>query len=78
MKSADVRDELCWETAFLALSAIAGEPMEAVASALGESKWARTADLGRALAATSKDARARALARAVSDVVLAIDAMRYA
>jgi hypothetical protein len=77
MKSADVRDELRWETAFVAVSAIAGEPMEAVASALGESRWARTRDLARALASTSKDARVRALARAVSDVVLAIDATRY-
>jgi hypothetical protein len=78
MKSADVHDELRWEIAFVALSAIAGEPMEAIAGALGEAKWARTGGLARALTATSKDARARALARAVSDVVLAIDAMRYA
>ena len=78
MKSTDVCDELRWETAFVALSAIAGEPMDAVASALGESRWARTGDLARALTATSKEARARSLARAVSDVVLAIDAMRCA
>ena len=78
MRSADVRNELRWETAFVAVSAIAGEPMEAVASALHESGLARTSDLARALAATSKEGRARALARAVSAVALAIDAMRYA
>jgi hypothetical protein len=32
----------------------------------------------RALGAASKEARARALARVLSDVALAIDAMRYA
>jgi hypothetical protein len=64
-----------WEAAFVAVSAIAGEPPEAVASALGV---ARAADLVRALGAASKEARARALARVLSDVALAIDAMRYA
>jgi hypothetical protein len=78
MKPADAGNGLRWETAFVALSAIAGEPMEAVARALGEAGSARAADLARALAATSREARARALARAVSDVVLALDAMRYA
>jgi hypothetical protein len=78
MKSADARDEVRWETAFVALSALAGEPMEAALGALGESGAAHARDLSRALAATSKEARARALARAISDVVIAIDAMRYA
>jgi hypothetical protein len=78
MKPAGVGDGPRWETAFVALGAIAGESTEAVASALGEAGRAHAADLLRALAATSREARARALARAVSDVVLAIDAMRCA
>lgn len=65
-----------WEAAFVAVSAIAGEPPDAIASALGDAGMARVTDLVRALGATSKEARARALARAVSDVALAIDALR--
>jgi hypothetical protein len=67
-----------WEAAFVALGVVAGEPPEAIASALGDEGAARVADLLRALAAPSRETRARALARAVSDVVLAIDASRYA
>ena len=67
-----------WEGAFVAVGAIAGEPPEAIASALGDEGVARAADLLRALASPSRETRARALARAVSDVVLAIDASRYA
>jgi len=67
-----------WEAAFVALGVVAGEPPEAIASALGDEGVARVADLLHALAAPSREARARALARAVSEVVLAIDASRYA
>jgi hypothetical protein len=74
----DLRDAPRWEAAFVAASAIAGEPASAVASALGDAELARAADLVRALEAPSREARARALARAVSDVVLALDAMRFA
>jgi hypothetical protein len=78
MRQGDLQDAERWETAFVAVSAIVGEPPEAVARALGESGMARAADLVRALGAASKEARARALARALSDVALAVDAMRYA
>jgi hypothetical protein len=77
MAPVDERTDL-WETAFVAVSAIAGEPLDAITSALGESGTARAGELLRTLASTSKEARARALARAVSDVALALDAMRYA
>jgi hypothetical protein len=73
----DLRDVRPWEAAFVAVSAIVGEPAGAIASALGDAGMAQAASLVRSLGATSKEARARALARAVSDVVLAIDAMRY-
>lgn len=78
MPPADLRDTRRWEASFVAVSAIAGEPAVDVASALGEAGLARAADLVRALEAPSREARARVLARAISDVVLAIDAMRFA
>jgi hypothetical protein len=78
MPPVDVRDAPRWEASFVAVSAIVGEPAVAVASALGDAGMANAAHLVRALEAPSREARARALARAVSDVVLAIDAMRYA
>jgi len=67
-----------WEAAFVAVSTIAGEPPDAIASALGGAGMAHAVDLVRALGAASKEARARALARAISDVALAIDALRCA
>jgi hypothetical protein len=67
-----------WETAFVAVSAILGEPPDAVAGALGGPGMGHAADLVRALGASSREARARALARAASDVALAIDTMRFA
>jgi hypothetical protein len=92
MGPGDLRDVQGWESAFVAVSAIVGEPAEAVASALGDVGVGRASSLVRALdpanaanatnatsaaGATSKETRARALARAISDVVLAVDAMRY-
>jgi hypothetical protein len=83
MGPGDLRDVQGWEIAFVAVSAIVGEPADAVASALGDVGVGRASSLVRALdstaatAATSRETRARALARAISDVVLAVDAMRY-
>jgi hypothetical protein len=67
-----------WETAFVAVSVIAGEPLDVIARAIGETGMARAAEVVRALGSTSREGRARALARAISDVALAIDALRYA
>jgi hypothetical protein len=67
-----------WETAFVAVSTLAGEPPGAIAGALGEAGAAEAAQLVRALEGTSRGGRARSLARALSDVVLALDALRYA
>lgn len=67
-----------WEPAFVAIAAIVGEPLEAALAALGDEGAAHAADLIHALRSTSKDARARALARVVSEVAVAIDAMGYA
>jgi hypothetical protein len=82
MGPGDIRDAQPWEVSFVAVSAIAGEPPDAVASALGDAGVQRAEALVAALApggaTSSKEARARVLARALSDVVLALDAMRYA
>ena len=67
-----------WEAAFVAVSVIAGEPLDAIGTALGEAGMARAGEVVRALGSTSKEVRARALARTVSEVALAIDASRLA
>ena len=70
-----------WEGAFVAVSALLGEPLEAIAGALDDEGRARAGDTLRALASKSREARdgrARAIARAVSEVALAIDALRLA
>jgi hypothetical protein len=67
-----------WEAAFVAVSVIAGEPLDAIGTALGETGMARAGEIVRALGSSSKEARARALARTVSEVALAIDAARLA
>jgi hypothetical protein len=65
-----------WEPAFLAVSAAVGEPLEAASRALGDDGAIHAAHLLRRLGAASRDARARSLARALSDVAVEIDAMR--
>jgi len=70
-----------WETAFVAVSVIVGEPVDAVARALGPAAGdagAPVSELLRKLAGASREARARALARVVSEVALAVDAVRLA
>jgi hypothetical protein len=67
-----------WETAFVAVGAIVGEPVESLAAALGSSGEHHAADLLRALRSPSRDTRARAIARVVAEVALSIDAVRYA
>ncbi len=64
-----------WEPAFVAIGAIAGEPLEVLTAELGDSGAAHAADLLQALRSTSRDTRARALARVVSEVAVAIDAL---
>ncbi len=67
-----------WEGAFAAVSALAGEPLDAIAGALGDEGMAHAADLMRVLGSASREVRARALARAASDIALALDALRVA
>ncbi len=67
-----------WESAFLATGALLGEPLEATVASLGEAGRARATVLLEALRSPSRDARALALARAVSEVARAVDAMGVA
>jgi hypothetical protein len=67
-----------WEPAFVAVAAVVGESLDATIAALGDAGTAHAADLLRALRSTSRDTRARALARVVSEVAVAVDALRYA
>jgi hypothetical protein len=67
-----------WDTSFAAVSVLVGEPVDAVTSALGDAASPQATALLGKLADASRDARARALARVISEVAVAIDAMRLA
>jgi hypothetical protein len=63
-----------WEPAFLATSAILGDSLESSLASLGEGPAAESAELVSALGSASRETRARAIARAISKVAIAIDA----
>jgi hypothetical protein len=64
-----------WETAFVATAAILGEPLDAIIHALGPS--ARGAEaLIHVLDSPSRDTRARALARGLSEAIVALESLR--
>jgi hypothetical protein len=67
-----------WESSFLAVSALVGEPLEVTLSVVGELTTADARDVERALRSPSREARARAIARAVSQAALDVDAARIA
>jgi hypothetical protein len=67
-----------WEASFLAVSALLGEPLEASIAAVGDVTTAAGRDVARGLRSTSREARARAIARAVSQAALDVDAARMA
>lgn len=64
-----------WETAFVAMAALLGEPLDATASALGSSA-AKAESLVAALRSPSREVRARALARGLSEAIVAVEASR--
>jgi hypothetical protein len=77
---ANARANATWKAAFVAVGLLLGEPADAIERALGgagASPPAGAASL-RSMAAGSRDARARAIARAVSTVAVALDATRLA
>ena len=68
-----------WQTTFVAVSLLLGEPPEAIAAALDDDDDRTEAAVAlRAMTSGSREDRARALARAVSEVALAVDAVRFA
>ena len=62
-----------WESAFVAVGAALGEPVEALVDALGPEGAARAGDLVAGLRAEARDARARALAKVLTQIALGID-----
>jgi hypothetical protein len=66
-----------WETAFVGVSALLGEPLDAVAESLGHRR-ARAADVLRSLRSSDRSVRARAMAAAVAEVATEIEMARLA
>jgi hypothetical protein len=62
-----------WPSAFLAVSALVGEPLDASIDVLGAAATADSSALASALRSTSREARARAMARVVTAVVAELD-----
>jgi hypothetical protein len=67
-----------WETSFVAVSVLLGEPLDQVTRVLGAAAGAPATELLQKLGGASREGRARALARVLSDVALAIDDARLA
>jgi hypothetical protein len=67
---------LVWQEAFVAVSAVLGEPLEASISALGEVASMRVAALVSGLRSPSRSARAEAMARAATEVARDLERMR--
>jgi hypothetical protein len=67
-----------WESAFVAVSVLVGEPADAIEATLGGPDREDAAALLHKLLAASREARARGLARVVSEVAVVVDAARLA
>ena len=79
-----------WTSAYIATSAVLGEPLEAALASIAFAATGETdpperaalpapaAALVNMLRSGSREVRAQALARALSEVVLALDALRLA
>jgi hypothetical protein len=65
-----------WEPAFVAVSVAIGEPLDVALDAVGPEGLLHAGELVQGLRATSRDARARALARVLTQVALECDALR--
>jgi hypothetical protein len=63
-----------FEPAFLAMSIVLGESREQALDSLGPGGALHAAELARALAAPTREARARALAGALAEVAAAVAA----
>jgi|HubBroStandDraft_2_1064218.scaffolds.fasta_scaffold361029_2 hypothetical protein len=67
-----------WESAFIAVGVLLGEPLEVVRASLGPTIPPSAARLVGRLEAPSREARAQALARVVADVAVALENARHA
>lgn len=67
-----------WESAFIAVAVLLGEPLEVVRASLGPTIPQSAARLIGRLEAPSREARAQALARVVADVAMALEDARLA
>jgi hypothetical protein len=67
-----------WEAAFVAVSGVLGLALEESVAAVGDAGALHAGELLVALRSPARAARARAIARVVSDVALAVDAARLA
>jgi hypothetical protein len=63
-----------WQTAFIAVSALVGEPLDATLLVLGGGEG--QGKLLQGLRAPSRETRARAIARIASEVAAALDRLR--
>jgi hypothetical protein len=62
-----------WQPAFIAVSALVGEPLDATLLALGGNEQEK---LLQGLRAPSRETRAVAIARVAAEVVMALDRLR--
>jgi hypothetical protein len=67
-----------WEGAFAAVSALLGEPVDAIEASLGDAGALRAADVLRGLRAPARETRARAIARTVSELAVDLERMKLA
>jgi hypothetical protein len=69
-------DGMGWQRAFVAVSTLLGEP--SAAATLGDADAAQAAELLRALATSSREVRARTVARVITTVVADVERTRLA
>lgn len=67
-----------WRTAFLATSVLAGEPLDTALAALGDASAVGVSQLVSELRSSSREMRARAIARVMTSVASEVDAARLA
>lgn len=67
-----------WRSAFLATSVLAGESLEAALAALGDASAIGVSQIVSELRASSRETRARAIARVMTTVASEVDAARLA
>jgi hypothetical protein len=63
-----------WQPAFLAASALLGEPLDAAIASLGDAGTLHAAPVVSDLRSPVREVRARAMARVLAEVTVALDA----